>query len=333
MSKQYPGGLITKSPVTPSGPYERSSAPGVWTVNEAEFWRSQGKWPTQGNVYTSQTEFATAGTYSWVVPEAVVNVSVVCIGGGGGGALGLSGSYGGQPGQGGGGGELRYKNNIAVTPGQTITVVVGAGGLGKLASGFTITRNSTDGGQSSFNSTTCVANGGIRGGTYEGGGSGAGGSGGTGDGGGNGGSAASAGGGAGGAGGYSGNGGNGGSSNSAGSNGSGGGGGGGGGTNPNSVSSAFSYGGGRGGGVGTLGQGSNGAGGARQTNEGVSGGNPGNPGSWVSGNSGPFGAGANPGGQQPNSGYNSGGDGGGGAVRIIWPGDTRSFPSTNTGNV
>jgi hypothetical protein len=25
--------------------------------------------------------------------------------------------------------------------------------------------------------------------------------------------------------------------------------------------------------------------------------------------------------------------GGGGAVRVIWPGTTRSFPSTNTGNL
>jgi hypothetical protein len=28
-----------------------------------------------------------------------------------------------------------------------------------------------------------------------------------------------------------------------------------------------------------------------------------------------------------------GGKGGDGAVRIIWPGNTRTFPSTNTGNV
>jgi hypothetical protein len=27
------------------------------------------------------------------------------------------------------------------------------------------------------------------------------------------------------------------------------------------------------------------------------------------------------------------GAGGGGAVRIIWPGTTRQFPSTNTGNL
>jgi hypothetical protein len=31
--------------------------------------------------------------------------------------------------------------------------------------------------------------------------------------------------------------------------------------------------------------------------------------------------------------WRQGGNGGGGAARIIWPGNTRSFPSTNTGNL
>jgi hypothetical protein len=30
---------------------------------------------------------------------------------------------------------------------------------------------------------------------------------------------------------------------------------------------------------------------------------------------------------------NIGGTGGGGAVRLIWPGTTRQFPSTNTGDL
>jgi hypothetical protein len=33
------------------------------------------------------------------------------------------------------------------------------------------------------------------------------------------------------------------------------------------------------------------------------------------------------------NGTSLGGFGGGGAVRIIWPGTTRQFPSTNTGNI
>jgi hypothetical protein len=35
------------------------------------------------------------------------------------------------------------------------------------------------------------------------------------------------------------------------------------------------------------------------------------------------------GGSGPNNGYNSGGSSG--AVRIVWPGDTRQFPSTDVG--
>ena len=113
-------------------------------------------------------------------------------------------------------------------------------------------------------------------------------------------------GGGGGAGGYSGNGGNGAtrctsSGPQSGSNGSGGGGGGGGNN-------------GSGGGVGLLGQGANGTGGAPNSN-----GTPGSGGSCAN-----YGGAKSAGGQ---------GFQGQGAVRIIWPGTTRSFPSTNTGNL
>ena len=49
MSEQWPGGLITKTPVTPSGPYEASTASGVWTLAEAYQWTGDGVWPTAGN--------------------------------------------------------------------------------------------------------------------------------------------------------------------------------------------------------------------------------------------------------------------------------------------
>jgi hypothetical protein len=85
-----------------------------------------------------------------------------------------------------------------------------------------------------------------------------------------------------------------------------------------------------GGGVGLLGLGSSGAGGAANTGgNGGSGGTKGNDSSWIA---------ASPG---VTYGGGSGGtvyacqlgDGGVGAVRIIWPGTTRSFPSTNTGDL
>jgi hypothetical protein len=50
MSTKYSGGIITKSPVTPAGPYETGAAPGVWTVEQALQYTKQGIWPTQGNV-------------------------------------------------------------------------------------------------------------------------------------------------------------------------------------------------------------------------------------------------------------------------------------------
>lgn len=143
----------------------------------------------------------------------------------------------------------------------------------------------------------------------------------TGDGGGNGGA---------GAGGYSGNGGQAGDCSTSGTAGSGGGGGGGGfGYTPFVASWR-----GAGGGVGLLGQGSNGAGGfsggvcatAFGGGGGSGGGDGGNSTASVAGSGGLFGGGP---GFCPCLGN---GTGGRSAVRIIWPGCARSFPSTRTGN-
>ena len=49
MSKQYPGGLITKTPVVPSGPYETSTASGIWTLDQQAAYAKLGQWPTAGN--------------------------------------------------------------------------------------------------------------------------------------------------------------------------------------------------------------------------------------------------------------------------------------------
>ena len=50
MSTQYPGGLITKTPVTPSGPYQTDTASGIWTLDQQAYWKKLGLWPTAGNV-------------------------------------------------------------------------------------------------------------------------------------------------------------------------------------------------------------------------------------------------------------------------------------------
>jgi plastocyanin len=246
-----------------------------------------------------QTAYTTPGTYSWVAPEGVTEVSVVMVGGGGGSSNGGVGMTGGDGGAGGtksggagdqhfrggsGGGGLQWITG-AVTAGQSYTVVVGARG----------TNHGGDGGSSSFTPDSVATSGG-----------GLGGAGGAGSG---------QGGGAGGAGGYSGNGGAGGNatSNSRGSDGAGGGGGGGG---PGYQANPS-----HGGGVGILGQGASGAGGApRESIYGYT--YPGSPGSGGSGKQ--YGGGA---------GYSSAiGYAGDGAVRIIW-GSGRAYPNTNTADV
>jgi hypothetical protein len=190
--------------------------------------------------------------------------------------------------RGGGGGGLGYKNNISVVPGNNYTVVVGAGA----GSGGI-------GGDSYFISSIIVAGIGGQGDDISnpfptaGGGH-------VGDGGGNGGNGgqSTSYGGGGGAGGYSGNGGNGGGTSGAG--------GGGGGATDAAANPVVGY----GGGVGILGQGGNGTTGPQ--------------GGGGSGGQGGFQGGGNYGGGS----YGGSGAGGGGAVRIIWPGNLRVFPST-----
>lgn len=250
-----------------------------------------------------QQAYTTAGTYSWVAPVGVTKVSVVTVGGGGVGANFCNGGCNYPlPGSGGG---LGYKNNITVTPGTSYTVVVGPG---------TATSSYLTGGSYFCNTSFVAGNGGSQngpGGNFVGDGGGSGGS-------------AQAGGcgrGGGGAGGYSGRGGNGSFSNQPSTSGSGGGGGGGG-----------TYGGG--GGVGILGQGASGAagdtiGGMIGVGGGGSGGAAGSQGGFAQGGGGGlYGGGSAAGGYgsaTPRNGAN-------GAVRIIWPGTSRQFPSTCTGD-
>ena len=76
-----------------------------------------------GGVGGGEEEWTTPGTYSWTVPADVTSISAVVIGGGAGGT---------QYQNGGGGGGLAVTNNMPVTPGSTLTIVVGAGGARKL---------------------------------------------------------------------------------------------------------------------------------------------------------------------------------------------------------
>lgn len=201
------------------------------------------------------------------------------------------------------GGGLGWINNYAVTSGSSYTVKVGAAGVSSCHSYF-VSACTVRGGASTS---------GNNGGTYVGTGGGNGGTGGYMGG--------------GGAGGYAGNGGNGGGmSGSSGTAGAGGGGGGGG-CYYDGCSQTT---GGGGGGVGLFGQGSNGAGG-NCNGSGGGGGSGGVSGTNRSGvNAGSGGAyGAGRGRTNPSG---SNGLPSGGAVRVVWPGTTRTFPSTNVGS-
>ncbi len=99
--------------------------------------------------------FKNPGTYTWVCPSGVSAVDVALWGGGGGGSDG-NGTKGGG---GGGGGAYAASTAVAVTPGNSYTIVVGVGGAGAVYSAGV----ATDGGISTFNSTTVKADKGLAG--------------------------------------------------------------------------------------------------------------------------------------------------------------------------
>ena len=283
-------------------------------------------------VTAGQQLYSGAGCYTFVVPTGVTSISVVSVGRGGNGGRGGDYPYccpvqyiyiGGG---GGGGAALVYKNNISVTPGNSWSVKIGACGQSVLRFAGTCYAGAENGiaGGNGCTGGSGGSAGSFRTGTvYDGYGVGGGGA-----------SAGGSvtpgtylGGGAGGAAGYSGFAGNGGAGGGGGrgtsaGGGTGGGGGGGGG--------GSSWCGAGGGGVGLLGVGASGGGGAGNAPSGpaVRGGN-GSGGTCGATNTagGIYGGGAGSGRFSLNN------NAGLGAVRIIYPGNTRSFPSTNTGDL
>lgn len=92
---------------------------------------------------TGSQTFNTPGNFSWTVPSGVTRVLAHIWGGGGGGGASNGGSYGGGGGAGGNYTAAFYD----VTPGQTISVVVGTGGA---AQGYGGGASGGTGAQSSF---------------------------------------------------------------------------------------------------------------------------------------------------------------------------------------
>jgi hypothetical protein len=279
-------------------------------------------------------------TFTWTVPEGVTSISMVCVGSGGRGSTWRNGIYW-RAGSGGGGGGLGYRNNVTVTPGEVLTITVG-----QHMSQQDQTQNRDSTVKRANGTLLCAGYGGLNapyntrnrstdllGGGYFGDGGGHGGWGGIN------GTYNGSGGGGGGAGGYSGNGGSGGPNGTSpsGTRGRSGTGGGGAGGNSGTGVNNQAAGGGGGGGVGIYGEGNAGIATSTQYagGRGGSGGNSGSARSYGRAGAGAFNYGGGGGGGTGGSTTTGDtlGSGGRGAVRIIWPGDRRRFPSTNVGEL
>lgn len=79
------------------------------------------------------TTYSTAGSYSYVVPDGCYLLACISAGGGGGGG-GASGTAGQAAAGGGGGAGVVVTGSLAVTPGETLTMIVGVGGNGGVGS-------------------------------------------------------------------------------------------------------------------------------------------------------------------------------------------------------
>ncbi len=102
--------------------------------------------------------FISGTNNNWTVPARLTTVRALVVGGGGGGGAWVGG--------GGGGGGFRDVSSIAVTPGSTVAVTVGAGGTPAISSGGQYNNVvGTNGGESKFG--TILAAGGGKGGSHD----------------------------------------------------------------------------------------------------------------------------------------------------------------------
>ena len=69
MALKWPGGLITKTKVTPAGPTEGGAASGIWTITEALQWTGKELWPTAGNTFNPVIFIGGIGTNSQKIEQ------------------------------------------------------------------------------------------------------------------------------------------------------------------------------------------------------------------------------------------------------------------------
>jgi hypothetical protein len=117
----------------------------IQLVSDGTSWhQSGGQLRYQVDGFRQHRVFDTAGNTTFVVPAGVTQLRVSVWGGGGGGGAGMNVS----PYAGSGGGAGGYvESTFAVTPGQTYTITVGAGGAGAAAQ---VNADGAAGGSSSF---------------------------------------------------------------------------------------------------------------------------------------------------------------------------------------
>lgn len=110
---------------------------GVWKSPTEIYIKQNGVWKLVYPEEAGSIAYTTPGTYSFTVPNGITRLTCTVVGAGGGGG-GLWNPGDAWSGAGGGSGGF-YLNSIAtVTPGQILTITVGAGGLGGsgLATGY-----------------------------------------------------------------------------------------------------------------------------------------------------------------------------------------------------
>ena len=108
---------------------------GVWVSPTAIYVNVSGNWTQCYPAESGSYIYNTPGTYNSVVPSGITSVTISVYGAGGGGG---SGWFCGNAINGGSGGSGGYLQNqtVTVTPGEVVSVVVGAGGAGGVYPGF-----------------------------------------------------------------------------------------------------------------------------------------------------------------------------------------------------
>ena len=106
--------------------------------------------------------FTNTTACNWTVPAGVSSVRILLVGGGGGGGFDIGG--------GGGGGGYREVNSVVTTPGEVVSIVAGAGGVGDTAQGNPCTGTNGAASSAGFASGSLTAIGGGGGGGQNGGG-------------------------------------------------------------------------------------------------------------------------------------------------------------------